>query len=235
MKKPAVSSFIALLASLFTLLPFVASAEMVVDNSIIVFKSDGPARQDITVTNSGNEPLYLKVTPHIITHPGTADEKRVKITDPRASGLLVSPHKLVIAAGAKKRIRFVNLHPQREEETVFRVTIEPVTGELTPKRTGIKVMVGYEVLVLAEPADAQSDLQASRDGNRLILTNQGNVNALLFRGQQCPANSDSPKNCISLHDKRLYPGNSWEIELPGDGPVEFHVADSNGNSLKTFR
>lgn len=221
--------------SVLAILPAMASADMQIDNAIIVFKSDGPVRRDITVSNNGDTPLYLKVTPYVIDKPGSANEQRHKIIDPRQTGLLVSPHKLVVPPGRKKRIRFVNLRPKREQEAVFRATIEPVAGELTAKGSGIKVMVGYEVLVLAEPVNPHSNLFSERRGNHLILSNRGNTNALLFRGKQCPANSPRQEGCISLQDKRLYPGNQWDMSLPGTGPVEFHVANSSGNSLKTFR
>ncbi len=226
---------IYLVLGILALSPLTASAEMQIDNSIIVFKSDDTVRRDITVTNNGDTPLYLKVTPYVIDKPGTTAEQRKKITDPRESGLLVSPRKLVVPPGRKKRIRFVNLHPKREQETVFRATIEPVAGELTAKGTGIKVMVGYEVLVLAEPVNPHSELVAERHGNRLVISNRGNANALLFRGKQCQSSNAQQENCASLPDKRLYPGNQWDIALPGAGPVEFHVANSSGNSLKTFR
>ncbi len=225
---------IYLVLGILALSPLAASAEMQINNSIIVFKSDDAVRRDITVTNNGDTPLYLKVTPYVIDNPGTTTEQRKKIVDPRESGLLVSPHKLVVPPGRKKRIRFVNLHPKREQEAVFRVTMEPVAGELTAKGSGIKVMVGYEVLVLAEPDNPHSELVAQRLGNRLVIANEGNTNALLFRGKQCPSDHPQQNECASLQDKRLYPGNRWEIALPGSGPVEFHVANSQGNSLKTF-
>ncbi len=215
-------------------LPLPIQAEMQIDNSIVVFEPDKPARQDITVSNTGEQPLYIQVTPYAIEHPGTTRQKREKIVDPRKAGLLVSPNKLVVPPGGKKRVRFVNLDPARTEEGVFRVTIEPVAGKLQASDTGIKVMVGYEVLVLAQPKNPTPDIVATREGSRLVLRNNGNTNAYLFRGRQCSSPQTDVESCTSLRDRRLYPGNEWVLELPHDGPVEFHLAVGNKNTLKTF-
>ena len=211
-----------------------AQAEMQIDNAIILFEPNSLARQDITVTNTGNQPLYLNITPNRIIHPGTSQQRREKITDPRAAGLLVTPNRLVVPPHGKKRVRFVNLDPTREDEGVFRVTIQPVTGELTSQGTGIKMMVGYEVLVLAQPQNPEPKLVASRDGKRLLLRNRGNTDVYLYRGKQCPVGATDDAQCTPLHDRRLYPGNEWALELANDGPVEFQLAIGSKHSARTF-
>jgi len=211
-----------------------AHAEMQLDNFIIVFEPGQPARKDVTVSNTGEQPLYLKVTPFAIEQAGTSRQTRRKIVDPRKAGLLITPNKLVIPPGGRKRIRFVNLDPARSEEGVFRVTIEPVAGELQASASGVKVMVGYEVLVLAQPHNPRPDIRATRDGNRLVLHNRGNTDVYLFRGKQCRSSEGATESCTELRDRRLYPGNEWVLELPHDGPVEFHLAIGNKNTLKTF-
>lgn len=222
-------------ALLTLLLLSYASAEMQVDNTILFFEPGKPAREDVTITNTGEEPLYIKVTPTVVENPGKSTQKRVPVTDPKAAGLLVSPVKMAIAPGGRKRVRFVNLNPARDEEGVFRVTLQPVAGEVTANTTAIKVMVGYEVLVLAKPLNPKSELIAKRKGNRLTLENHGNSNVLLFQGQQCQAGKSSDNNCEPLKDHRLYAGNSWQIDLPyREGPVTYYLSDGKQNILRTF-
>ncbi len=209
-------------------------AEMQIDNAIVIFEPDTLARRDITVSNTGDQPLYLNITPYRIIHPGTSRQQREKIVDPRSAGLLVTPSRLVVPPQGKKRVRFVNLDPAREDEGVFRVTIQPVTSELTSEGTGIKVMVGYEVLVLAQPKTPKADLVASRDGTRLLLRNRGNTDIYLYRGKQCPAATADEAECTPLRERRLYPGNEWALELANDGPVEFQLAIGSKHSARTF-
>ena len=53
--------------------------------------------------------------------------------------------------GQRKLIRLavIGLRPARER--VYRVTVKPVTGELSASETGLKLLVGYDVLVLFSP------------------------------------------------------------------------------------
>ncbi len=209
-----------------------ASADMIVDNSIIQFEPGKSARQDISVTNNGDKPLYIKVTPSVIRNPGTARQSREKIINPKTAGLLVSPNKLVIAPGGRKLIRFVNLDPRRDTEGIYRVTIEPVTSKLIAQETGLKVMIGYEILVLAQPRKPVPELLVERTGHNLIMVNNGNTDIYLFQGKQCPAEESGSSECANLRDRRLYPGNRWEFALPHDAPAQFQMAVGSSNSVR---
>jgi len=199
--------------------PGLSGAQMLIDNAIVYFGKEYPDRRDIEVANTGKSPLYLRVTPYEITHPGTPEEKKVKASDPRQTGLLVTPAKLVVAPGGRKRIRFVNLDKNRSAERVFRVLLQPVAGKVKSTQTGLKLLIGYEVLVLAQPADIRPDLQAHRNGRELVLDNQGNVDIYLRDVRQCPPSEKDRSRCQMLRDKRLYPGNSWSLKLPRNWPV----------------
>lgn len=220
------------LACLLTLFPTASLADMILNNSIIHFEPGKPSRQDIMVENSADEPLYIKVTPYSILNPGTEQQNREKIINPKESGLLVSPNKLVVPPGGRKLIRFVNLNPRGDKESVYRVTIEPVTGELVGKETGLKLLIGYEVLVLAQPVKLNPRLVAKRAGKTLSLSNQGNTNIYLMQGKQCPGENTAAEDCTTLRDKRLYPGNKWTVSLPHDGPLQYQLAIGTKNSLR---
>lgn len=222
------------LALLLPLYSTLTSANMVVDSAIIHFESGKSSHHDITVRNTGDQPLYIKVTPTLIKNPGTEKQQREKIINPKLGGLLVSPNKLVIAPGGRKRIRFVNLKPNRNTEGVYRVTIEPVTGKLVAQQTGIKILIGYEILVLAQPRGPNTNLIAQRNGKILTLTNSGNTNLFLFQGKQCPPDHTDIEKCKPLRDKRLYPGNQWEYSLPDDGPVHYQLSVANKNSMQSI-
>lgn len=214
---------LAFTATLLINIPFLSHAQMAINNSIIHFGTGHKDRSDIEVTNTSTDPLYLRVTAFEITNPGTAEQARVKITDPKEAGLLVSPNKMVISPKGSKLVRFVNLNKNRGKEKVFRVTFEPVSGDIKGDQTGLKLLIGYEVLVLAQPTEIASKLDTNRTGSELILSNSGNSNIYLRDVKQCAAENTDKKDCIKLRDKRLYPGNQWQVSLKEKWPVLLEI------------
>jgi P pilus assembly chaperone PapD len=204
---------------------------MILDKVVIDFVPDEPSRDDIEITNTGDEILYVSVEPSEIIDPGTASERRVTDPDPRALGLLVSPNQLALGPGERKIVRFSLLDRPVGRDRIYRVAIKPVVGELTATRSALKVLVGYDVLVMARPANVRRVITASREGDALLVRNLGNTNALLFDGRQCDA---SETDCVELPSKRVYAGNEWQVDLPRDGPVRYLVEAGNGATEETF-
>jgi len=207
----------------------------VLSEAIVHFEPGKPLRKDIEVENPGAENLYIEITPAVVSEPGTTNEQRESITDPRESGLLVTPSKLVIPPGGRKLVRLVSLEPLGKEERVYRVTFKPVVGDVESEHIGIKVLIGYEVLVLMQPAIPDPNLVTQRNGKTLSFENKGNTNVLLREGKQCPDGvaRDSEK-CTSVRGKRLYPGNSWSVDLPYSKAIDYQMSVGTKNSIKTF-
>ena len=200
------------------------------------FEPGKPLRKDIEVENPSDENLYVEIEPKIVSNPGTANESRKSIADPREGGLLVTPNKLVIPPGGRKLVRVVSLKPAGTEERVYRVTFKPVVGELESQQIGVKILIGYEVLVLMQPAKPDSTLVTERNGSTMSFINQGNTNVLLREGKQCPDNASSDSTeCESLRGKRLYPGNQYSVELPyKNRPVEYQMSVGTKNLVETY-
>ncbi|MEO1574719.1 MAG: hypothetical protein AAFU65_07150, partial [Pseudomonadota bacterium] len=154
----------ALAAGLMAVLSPMVHASMVLSNVIVHFEPGEPPREDIEIENNGDETLYIEVKPHRVHAPGTPEERREIIRNPRESGLLVTPNRLVIGPGARKRLRLVNLAPDSPEERVYRVAVTPVVGDVSAAQSGLKVLIGYEVLVLTQPPSPSPDLVARRLG-----------------------------------------------------------------------
>lgn len=213
----------------------VCQAAMVLSNVIVHFEAGQSSRQDVEIENTSNEPMYVQVTPHQVLAPGTEDEERVAITDPREAGLLVTPNKLVVPPNGRKRLRLVNLKPGGDEERVYRIAVAPVVGDLDAEQSGLKILIGYEMLVLVQPSEPEPNLVAQRSGKHIRFENQGNTNVLLREGRQCETADTAPEDCAILASKRLYPGNTWEMPLPYDREVEFYLASGTRNSVEVYR
>lgn len=216
-------------------------AEMTLSKSIVEVGDGGSNRDDVVVFNSGDETLYVSVTPMQVLDPGTDEEVREAITDPEAAGLLVTPNRLIVPPGGRKAVRMVVLEPG-DEEQIFRINFTPIAPPLELEEgqgAAIQVIVAYQVLLMSRPADASQVVEASRENQQLSLINRGNSNVLLTDGIQCPteAQLETREGCATLPSKRLYAGNLWVTDLPLDGAdsaIEFTVSGVDGNSKQRF-
>lgn len=216
------------------LISTVSEADMVLNKSIIYFEPDSPTREDLEIQNSGSDPLYIQVTPKVVKKPGTEEQSREIFDNPKEAGLLVSPNKLIVPPNGRKLLRFVNLNPRPDEEKVYRVSITPVVGDLTAKNTGVKIMIGYEVLVIVHPKNGFIDLAHQRNKRMLSLANNGTQNVLLRKGTQCPPDVVDESECHQLPGKRLYPGNTWSVDLESDQPVKYFMSRGKEHSVQVF-
>lgn len=210
-----------LLAGLASALPASANAEMVLSQVIVDIEGHEAPRDDIEVFNSGSERLYVLAEPFEILDAGTDAETRVPLSDPGASGLLVSPQRLVLAPGERRVIRVAVTGPRPLRERVYRVAIKPVAGELTAEVDAVKILVGYDALVLVRPAQLLGTVKSERADRSLVLRNMGNASRELFDGKQCDT---AGAECRALPAKRLYPGASLTQSLPYDTPVRYTSA-----------
>jgi P pilus assembly chaperone PapD len=210
-----------------------ALAAMELNNVIFHFEPGQPSRQDVEVFNGDDQPMYVEIQPQVVLSPGEAGEGRAPITDPRQAGLLVTPNKLIVPPGATKIVRLVNLE-NTDHERVYRIAAKPVVGGVEAKQSGLKVMIGYEVLAIVYPNDPQPHLEVERKGRVLTVRNTGNTNVLLREGFQCE-NPDQPKEqCAPLPGKRMYPGNEWQLQLPEDLPVTYYQSIGTRNFVEVY-
>jgi P pilus assembly chaperone PapD len=198
-----------------------ARAEMVLSQVIVDLLPGKPPRDDIEVFNDGPDRMYVAADPSEIIGAGTPQEQRVPAADPEQSGILVSPQKLVLAPGEHRTIRVAAVGDRPARDRVYRVAIRPVAGPLSAGQSALKVLVGYDALVLVRPAQFTGDVFGERNGATLQLTNAGNTAQELFDGKQCDA---SGQDCRALPAKRLYPGATWQQTLPFATPVTYKAA-----------
>ena len=211
-----------------------ASASMQLNNVIFHFEPGDASRQDVEIYNSGDSPMYVEVIPTQVLEPGETNEDRAVIKDPRDAGLLVTPSKLIVPPGASKIVRMVKLE-NSPYERVYRIAAKPVVAGLEAEQSGVKIMIGYEVLAIVYPNNPKPELVVEREGKILRVRNDGNTNVLLREGFQC-ATPDTPKeNCTPIPGRRMYPGNQWELELPHDLPVTYYQSIGKKNFVETYQ
>ena len=118
-----------------------------------------------------------------------------------------------------------------KRDRIYRVTMKPVIGEIVARQSGLKLVVGYDVLVIARPENARARLKVTRSGDAVEFRNVGNTNALLFNGRQC---AGEQTDCAELPSKRIYAGNAWQLQLPATGQARFMIESDGGITVETF-
>ncbi|MDV3258298.1 MAG: hypothetical protein LOX97_11095 [Sphingomonas sp.] len=202
--------------------PTPARAELIVSDLVVELGADLQPRRDVEVWNNSNERSYVEIAPVEVLDAGRPGERRVREPNPEKLGLLVSPNRMILEPHQRKLVRIASIADRLDRERVYRITIKPVVGEVSGDHSGLKVLVGYDVLALLRPASPEPRISGTRDGRKLVVRNDGNASAELMNGRQC----DSAGKCVDLPGKRLYAGASWTLELPGDGPAEYVMKGS---------
>ncbi len=201
-------------------------ADIFVDRAIVRLGADKPPRDDIKVINNGTQEGYVQVEVFEVLNPGTENEQRVPATDPDNIRLLATPTKLVVPAGGQKSVRIVNLEPGNNEERIYRINVTPVLPPLTEEEGSVvRVVVAYQLLVIVDPDEPKENLDIQRSGFRLTVRNNGNTNVLFSDGRQCDKQGE---NCVEISAHRVYPGNTWQVDLEKDQPATFKLTSFNG-------
>ena len=128
-------------------LPAAVHADLVLSELIVELQPGKVARDDVEVWNNSPERTYVAVEPREIINPSLPSQSDRKDPDPEKLGLLVEPAKMILDPGQRRLVRIAALPGNTEHEHVYRVTIKPVLGPVRSENSGLKVVVGYDVLV----------------------------------------------------------------------------------------
>jgi P pilus assembly chaperone PapD len=208
-----------------------ASAEIVLSQLVVELGNGKGQRGDVEVWNNAPERAYVLVEPVEVRSPGSPQEQRASERDPEKLGLLVSPGRMILEPGQHKLVRIATVGAPATRERVYRITVRPTVGQVSADVSGLKILIGYEVLVLVRPSgEAKPLLVGQRTGRSLTIRNAGASSVELADGKQCAAKD----RCQTLPGKRLYAGAEWQITLPADGPADFNVLSQSGNARQTF-
>ena len=210
-----------------------AWADLLVDESIVIYEHPSQSIYDVTVYNSDETAnLFLEVSPFEVARPGFETQELIPLSLNDSTDFLVSPNRAIIPPNSASLVRLLNLKNSGDSERVYRINLVPASppaelaGDEDAVASLLQVIVAYQVLVIILPEEPRSEVEFDRSGNTLSFSNPGNANYLLADGVQC--DPMEPANCVYLQSRRIYPGNSWSIELPFDGPAQYSVRNHEG-------
>ena len=212
------------------------NANMLLDRMIVYFEPGSQSRQDIRVTNVSENNLFLQTEIYKVLNPGAKNEERIRVTNPDDMNLLATPQKSIVAPGAKKTVRLVNLETPKETEEVYRITFRPVTGDVESNQNAIQLLIAYQALIFVRPEKPSYEVVAQREGSKVTFTNNGNSNVILRNGEQCALTSQSDQ-CVEITTGgRIYAGQSLTVDLPGEGKLlRFGMFDGTREQRQEFR
>ena len=238
MKSTLKKSIISCLFLSFILFSVTGTAQITVSKSILEFNA-GNLIQDVDVVNSADHKIFLKMSVAQILRPESEEPERVELTDPKTAPVLVSPTQLMVLPGQRKRLRVILRKPPQDKDDVYRLSLKPFIGEVNVENSGggkasaLKVLLGYDLLLLARPENAAADLQVTRTDKSLTFENHGNTNVLLRRMVQCDA---AEENCENLTPNRIYAGEVYTVNLPKQGAAsEFPVQVWHSQNLRSYK
>lgn len=225
-------------AAMLSLISFVCSvpalAQIAVYPVIIDLPPTDLQRADFTVENPTTERVFVEVEPARVNAPGNPDEARLVATNPQELGLLTSPPRMVLEAGEKRLVRVAALDPPGEAERVFRVSVKPLVGEITGEQSGLKVLVGYDLLVIQRPSSPTAALDWEDRGSELVIRNVGNSNVQLVNGRACYVGQRAD-DCASLGSERLYANNKVTITKELGQIVSYTLIFMGKSQQKIFK
>ena len=213
------------------LLSSLSTQAMYIDRAIIDFLPGEATRQDVKVINDSDDNLYVKIDVMEVINPGTEQEERKPVTNPDDIKLLVTPAKMVIPPKSSKLVRLLNLDDELKEEKVYRINVTPIMPPLQEesKESKVRVVIAYQVLVLVAPNKPHYLLETERKTDSLTVKNTGNSYVIITGGKQCPATETADIKCLDVATKRLYPGNTYQIEQSYKQPTELSLQGVVGN------
>ena len=160
-----------------------ARADLVLSDLIVELQPGKQVRRDVEVWNNSPERAFVSVEPREIVDPGLASQNVRQDPDPEKLGLLASPRRMILEPGQRKLVRIASLSNDESREHVYRVMVKPVVADVQSEDSGLKIMVGYDVLVLVRPLQSAANVTAARSGKRLTFRNAGNASVEIVDGR----------------------------------------------------
>ena len=207
-----------------------AFAEISLNQVVVDFNEKGVRHKDVIVSNRGGNREFVEVTIERVIDPGLPTERREAVKNGLDAGIIISPRKLVIPPGEKKAVRFIDRHSNRNAEHVYRAVVKPVAPPASSEGIKVKVVIAYGVLVIVRPDNPDVNVAGTRNGNTLVLKNEGNTSVMILEGEQCKA-----ADCKQVTGERLYAGGTQTIELPFPQPIQMTYKAGKDHHAKEFR
>ncbi|MGR7259705.1 fimbrial protein [Klebsiella aerogenes] len=177
---------------------------------------DSSGTAQIRVASKSDDIQFIRVRQKKILNPGTPQEKEVEMAAWKDGGVVVTPEKFALAAGALRIVRLVSLTPP-EKESTWRVYFEgvkqpdsilPVQSSGTPASAKLGVNVIWGALVHLAPEKPVVSLRINPASG--TLKNDGTLRVPLKEIGVC----DTSDKCRWFkEDATIYPDTERKLKV----------------------
>ena len=176
---------------------------------------DKSGAAQIKVASKTDDIQFIRVRQKKILNPGTAQEKEIDVASWKEDGVVVTPEKFALAAGAMRVVRLISLMPPKKE-TTWRVYFEGVKqpDSIIPGKAespAAMATLGVNVIwgALVHIAPEENVISLSFDPRRGTLKNNGTLRVPLREIGICDANS----SCKWIkEDATIYPDTERKLK-----------------------
>ncbi|HDS4947745.1 TPA: fimbrial protein [Klebsiella aerogenes] len=177
---------------------------------------DSSGTAQIRVASKSDDIQFIRVRQKKILNPGTPQEKEVEMSAWKDGGVVVTPEKFALAAGALRIVRLVSLTPP-EKESTWRVYFEgvkqpdsilPVPSAGTPASAKLGVNVIWGALVHLAPEKPLVSLRINPASG--TLKNDGTLRVPLKEIGACDVND---KCQWFKEDATIYPDTERKLKV----------------------
>lgn len=222
------------------LIPTVANATIALDKAIVDLRGGVDRLGDVVVTNTGHDSVEVTTEASRIDNPGSKNEKRLVLNDPRELGMVVAPRVFTLAPQEQRTVRFSLISPPASTDKIYRVKFTPSSNLTTSHvlsaskvekpKSQLSVVISYESLVIVRPPEPSLAYRHAFNNDVLHIENTGNSSFLLFDGKQCV----EKKACSELPPRRVYAGESVHIPVKSKTPVRYYLEQQNQSRIVEF-
>lgn len=228
--------FLSLISlSLFCATP--AEASISLSDMVVEFFQKKKPIKTITVTNTDKEnTVVVDIT--AFQDLGFGQPEANLIETKRVS---VAPRGVELKPGESRDVRIFLRKKPTDKLDVYRVRFIPkappkpsYVKKVDKVTASISIVVGFGVLVLAEPENPQANLTYTREADKIHFKNAGNTYAVIERTTYCDA---TLPECVEVDGKRVLPNTNWTMELPkelGDKDLTISIKKSGAYEKVTI-
>ncbi|MCK5555919.1 MAG: fimbria/pilus periplasmic chaperone [Alphaproteobacteria bacterium] len=192
-----------------------AVANISLDKVILRFDPNVRPINNINVTNQGDKPVKVSIVTIEMVNSGQDGE-----IEKKTKNLIVAPKAFEMQPGETRAVRVVLRQYAEDMESIYRIRFKPSQPsfikkeKVAGKSINVSIVLTMGALVIVPPKSPRPDLQFVRDGKIIHFTNKGNVTAQLQRDDFCV--DEEKKTCVQLPNKRIYPGMTWDMDVPAE-------------------
>lgn len=214
MKLKALSLF--LLATVATSSSSAFASQISLSTSTVYFDSNKQEKKTVQVINVDvNTTTYFDVKINEVKNLGQMNDEYLEVvTNPEIGGLIATPSKSILREGEKSRaISIINLNTSLDKERAYRVDVTPIISGVDLKQEdikGVKMLLGYDVLVYVQPDNPTFAHQARIENDRLYISNLGNSHFNVGNIEAC----DKEDKCTSFDGGSIFSDLESSISIP---------------------